>query len=143
MQVLLNNIIIDTDQNKIGKSESAVIIESQSMAVLSYLIANADKLVTKDMLQAEIWRNKVVTDNSMHRVIAILRKALRDQGDNDQFIKTIHGKGYVLVAEVSEPRRQHIKVKLGVTATICCAFFITVIANWYMPGFLPGYHRIG
>jgi len=131
MQTILNTVLINTDANIVGEGQSAVEIESQAMAVLSLLIAHSGQLVTREMLLKEVWQGKVVTDNSIHRVIAILRKALKDNSTDAQFIKTVHSKGYILVAEVKKPK--HKKQQMIVSVLICCALFFILLVYWQQP----------
>ena len=131
MQVILNTIAVDTDANTIGEGTNAVEIESQAMAVLSFLIANAGVLVTREMLQKEIWQGKVVTDNSLHRVIAILRKALGDNPINALFIKTIHSKGYILIAEITTPSSKHHKLTIAIIIALFFGLLFTFMTSWF------------
>ena len=105
MRILLNDTLVDTDANRIGQGPNSTEVESQSMAVLAFLISYANTLVSRETLFNEVWQGKVVTDNSLHRVIAQLRKALGDDTHQPLFIKTVHGKGYILVAKVSRPKQ--------------------------------------
>jgi len=133
MQALLNGVLIDTDVNIIGEGPSAVEIESQAMAVLTLLIDYSGQLVTRDMLLKKIWQGKIVTDNSIHRVIAILRKALKDNSANAQFIKTVHSKGYILVADVKKLRDKKQQMIVNVSIFTCCTLLLIALMYWYQP----------
>lgn len=82
-----------------SKSEE-VTIEPKAMAVLVFLIRNQGKVVSTQRLLAELWPNVVVTDNTIRRTIAQLRKALKRQNDERNYIATVSKKGYVLVEKV-------------------------------------------
>jgi transcriptional activator of cad operon len=143
MQFLLNTILIDTDSNVIGEGSTAIEIESQSMAVLAYLISHAGTLVTRDMLLNEIWQGKVVTDNSLHRVIAILRKTLDDDSTDAQFIKTVHGKGYILIAQVSKPTQKRNKLIAAIFLTLCSGLLIMAMTHWFVKPPAFSFHNLG
>jgi len=130
MLLLLNDTLINTDTNCIGEGANAIEIESQSMAVLTFLSRHAGELVTRDMLLQSVWQGRVVTDNSLHRVIGLLRKALGDDSSNPRFIKTIHGKGYVLTAEVQKPKQKYRSLLIGVVGLVCLLLFSSLMLNW-------------
>ncbi|HEY7551400.1 MAG TPA: winged helix-turn-helix domain-containing protein [Hyphomicrobiaceae bacterium] len=74
-------------------------LRTQSFAVLSHLASNPGRLVSKDELFDAIWRDAEVTPDSLVQCITEIRKAV---GDTDhRIIKTVRGKGYRFVAEIS------------------------------------------
>lgn len=130
MRVFLNGILVDTDKNTIGEGENVIEVESQTMAVLSLLITRSNELVTKQQLLDAIWQSKVVTVNSLHRVIAILRKSFEDDASQSRFIKTVHGKGYALIAEITYPA--HVKKRpLQVSLLLLIVLGITLGTSWF------------
>ena len=71
-----------------------VILRPQCLAVLRCLAAAAGRLVTKEDLMATVWRDVVVTDDSLVQCITALRRAL---GDADhQVVQTEPKRGYRL-----------------------------------------------
>jgi DNA-binding winged helix-turn-helix (wHTH) protein/Tol biopolymer transport system component len=143
MQILLNNIFVDTDTNTIGQGSNTLEIESQSMAVLTFLIKHAGRLVTKEMLLNEVWETKVVTVNSLHRVIAILRKSFDDDSSQASFIKTVHGKGYMLIAKVSTPPNTIRLIRFAVLFALCIGLLVVGIYSWMKPISIISYRDLG
>jgi DNA-binding response OmpR family regulator len=47
---------------------------------LRYLVENAGRLVTKDELIKTVWRNVVVTDESLMQCVSEVRHAIADDG---------------------------------------------------------------
>ena len=66
--------------------------------VLVVLIEAGGQLVTKDELLSRVWPGRFVEENNLQFQIANVRKALAADRD---FIKTIPGRGYCFVANVS------------------------------------------
>jgi len=66
--------------------------------VLQHLVENAGRLVTKDELQKVVWRDVVVTDDSLVQCILQLRQALDDH--DHRLIKTVSRRGYVLDTQI-------------------------------------------
>jgi DNA-binding winged helix-turn-helix (wHTH) protein len=65
----------------------------------SYLIENADRLVTKEELIQAVWPNVVVTDEVLTHCVSEARQAIGDSGQ--AIIKTFPRRGYRFVAAVS------------------------------------------
>lgn len=75
-------------------------LRPKSFDVLRYLVANAGRVIGRDELMDAIWRDVVVTDESLTHCVSDIRAAL---GDRDQrIVKTVLRRGYIFRAEVTE-----------------------------------------
>src|ERR1700752_1738843 len=71
---------------------------SRAFDVLMALIEAGGELVTKDEILGRVWPGMVVEEHSLQFHISALRKVLgKDRG----FIKTISGRGYRFVADIT------------------------------------------
>jgi non-specific serine/threonine protein kinase len=71
---------------------------SRAFDVLMVLIEAGGELVTKDEILSRVWPRMVVEEHSLQFHISALRKVLgKDRG----FIKTISGRGYRFVADIT------------------------------------------
>jgi DNA-binding winged helix-turn-helix (wHTH) protein len=61
--------------------------------LLTYLVRNSSRVVSKEELLDAIWPNVIVTDNSLQRAVSALRAVLR-QGDMESAVRNVPGKGY-------------------------------------------------
>jgi len=86
--------------NRLSRGEVTVHLELKLMEVLVYLVENARELVSKRDLIDSVWKVEVISDGTLTRAIALLRKALGDDARNPQFIETIPKRGYRLIAPV-------------------------------------------
>jgi predicted ATPase/DNA-binding winged helix-turn-helix (wHTH) protein len=82
----------------------AVPIGSRALDVLLVLIEARGELVTKDELMNRVWPNTFVEENTLHFQISAIRKML---GEDRDFIKTIAGRGYRFVSEITDTISQH------------------------------------
>jgi DNA-binding winged helix-turn-helix (wHTH) protein len=73
-------------------------IGGRAFDVLIVLIEARGRLVTKDELLSRVWPGRFVEENCLQFHISMLRKAL---GPDRDFIKTIAGRGYRFVADIS------------------------------------------
>jgi Tol biopolymer transport system component/DNA-binding winged helix-turn-helix (wHTH) protein len=69
-------------------------LEPKAFRVLVYLIKHAGHLVTKRELIEAVWGETAVTDNSLTRVIALLRRVLEDDPRQPRYIETVTTVGY-------------------------------------------------
>src|SRR6266436_8058760 len=73
-------------------------LRPKSFEVLRHLVENAGRLVTKDELIKTVWRNVVVTDDSLIQCVSDVRHAIADDGQT--IIKTVPRRGYRFAAPV-------------------------------------------
>ena len=76
----------------------AVELGSRAFDVLMVLTEARGALVTKDEILSRVWPDTVVEENNLAVQISALRKAL---GVDRDFIRTVSGRGYRFVAEIS------------------------------------------
>lgn len=73
----------------------------KELHVLRLLLSSAGALVSKELLLSRVWPNCDIAEESLTRCIYTLRKVL---GRDNVYIKTLYGKGYRFVGEVTERR---------------------------------------
>ena len=76
------------------------VIGAQNMALLQFLAARPNELVSREQLLQEVWRGVIVNDNTLSKAIAELRKALGDESKQARYILTVPRRGYRLIAPV-------------------------------------------
>jgi len=97
-----NHFTLDTDRFLLCKSDEEISTEPQVFDLLTYLITNRDRVVTRDELLGNLWKGKVVTDATLGARLKDARKAVGDSGTKQEIIKTFHGRGYQFIAGISE-----------------------------------------
>lgn len=75
-------------------------LEPQVFALLTLLVENRDRLVSRDEIIEKVWDNRVVTDAAVASRIKSARRALGDDGTRQRFIRTLHRRGFRFVAPV-------------------------------------------
>jgi len=93
---------VDTENFLLSDQWGRVAIEPQVFDLLVYLITNHNRVVSRQELFDSIWQGRVVSDTSLNNHIKSARKAVGDNGQLQQTIKTIHGRGYQFIANVTE-----------------------------------------
>jgi TolB-like protein/cytochrome c-type biogenesis protein CcmH/NrfG len=96
------NNVLDGDLRELTCGGAAVPLQPQVFDLLLYLVAQRARVVSKDDLISQIWRDRIVSDSALNSRINAARKALGDDGATQRLIKTIPRKGFRFVGEVRE-----------------------------------------
>jgi TolB-like protein len=96
-----DRIELDAGRFELRAEGKAQPVEPQVLSLLMLLAANPDRLVTKDEIVERIWHGRFVSDSAVSSRIKSARKAIGDDGEAQRLIRTVHGKGFRFVGEVS------------------------------------------
>src|SRR5882757_10337748 len=83
------------------RGEETIPVEPKAFRVLLYLLRNPQRLVTKDELLDAVWQQTSVSENSLTRSIALLRRLLGDDTREPRYIATVPTVGYRFLYDVS------------------------------------------
>lgn len=87
---------------------SKVSLRAQSLSVFTLLAAHADSVVCKEEIFNSVWASVQVTDDSLTKCIADLRRALDDK--EHTVLKTVRGQGYMLVVDAQASEHQQLSI---------------------------------
>lgn len=91
---------LDTAKVELRRDGENRPVERQVFALLTLLVENRDRLVSKDEIIEKVWDGRIVSDAAVSSRIKSARQALGDDGKAQRFIKTMHGRGLRFVADV-------------------------------------------
>jgi TolB-like protein/DNA-binding winged helix-turn-helix (wHTH) protein/cytochrome c-type biogenesis protein CcmH/NrfG len=94
-----NRYVVDFARGCLLLDGNEIALRPKTFALLTYLIRNCGRLVSKDELFAAVWPNVAVTDDALVQSVGELRRALGDDGP--RLIRTIPRRGYRFDAAVS------------------------------------------
>ncbi|MFA3789950.1 winged helix-turn-helix domain-containing tetratricopeptide repeat protein [Aliiglaciecola sp. SL4] len=100
MKYMFGDFVVDTESYSVTKFGEPIALEPQVFDLLSYLVRNSQKVLSRDELFDQVWTGKVISDTTLSGHIKSVRKALDDSGQKQNFIKTVHGRGYQFIASV-------------------------------------------
>jgi len=86
---------LDREQERLWKGDTQVVLRRKPFAILRYLVAHPNKLVTHEELLAQVWRGAVVSDSAVRSHVSELRQVL-----GEGVIETVIGRGYRFIAEL-------------------------------------------
>jgi Tol biopolymer transport system component/DNA-binding winged helix-turn-helix (wHTH) protein len=85
---------------RLVKAGVVVPVEPRAFHVLLFLLRNPNRLISKDELLDAVWGEVSVSENSLTRTIALLRKLLGDDSREPCYIATVPTVGYRLLCDV-------------------------------------------
>jgi DNA-binding winged helix-turn-helix (wHTH) protein len=83
------------------KAGERIPVEPKAFRVLLYLLRNPGRLIPKDEIVGSVWNDSAVSDNSLTRGIAQLRRVLGDDSREPLYILTVPTVGYRFLCAVS------------------------------------------
>ena len=99
-------------------------IEPQVFTLLLCLIEHRDRVVTKEELLAHVWGDRIVGESALTTRLKEARRAIGDDGVQQRFIRTVHGRGYRFVGDVVDTAMAPPPVpavRAGETIELCTA----------------------
>jgi len=79
-----------------------VALSSKAFDTLLILLKHRDRIVDKDELMKSVWPDTFVSEDSLTHAISVLRRILKDNSPQPQFILTVPRRGYQFIAPVTE-----------------------------------------
>ena len=92
--------VLDTDRFELRGPDGLVPLEPQVFEVLAHLVANHDRVVTKEELLDSVWGSRFVSESALTTRVKQARRAVGDDGAAQQVLKTGPGRGSRGVADV-------------------------------------------
>jgi TolB-like protein len=101
MRYRVGEHVLDLRKFELRKNDCLLSAEPQVLSLLFLLVENRDRLVSKDELVATVWGGRAVSDSAISSRIKSARQLLGDDGEAQRLIRTVHGRGFRFVGEVS------------------------------------------
>src|SRR5689334_14146392 len=99
---LFDDVTVDSANLRVQKSDKPAKLTPRAFEVLLYLLEHPGRIIEKQELFDEIWKDKFVSDNALTRTIKEIRQRIGDDADAPRYIETIPKRGYRFIAEVKE-----------------------------------------
>ena len=100
MTIRFDRYVVDTDRLELQRDGARVDIEPQVFSLLTYLIENRDRVVSKDELIEAVWQGRIVSDTTLNTRINAVRRSVGDDGKTQAIIRTIVRRGFRFVADI-------------------------------------------
>jgi len=91
---------LDPDRFELRRGGETLAAEPQVLSLLFLLADASGRLVTKDEIVEKVWDGRIVSDAAITSRIKSARQLLGDDGDRQEIIRTVRGKGVRFLPEV-------------------------------------------
>ena len=96
----LHNLELDYNYHQVLVNSKPIKLKEMEFRLLSYLIENKNRVLSKDELFENVWKDTFISDGTLNVHIRRLREKIEDNANSPTYIKTVWGIGYVF--EVKE-----------------------------------------
>jgi DNA-binding winged helix-turn-helix (wHTH) protein len=94
---------LDLDAEKLLKNGRSVRIQPQPFRLLCLLTSKPGTLITREEIQATLWKNETFVDfeQGVNFAVKQVREALGDRGEDSLYVQTVPKRGYRFLAPVT------------------------------------------
>lgn len=92
---------LDIDARRLFRGTREVHLSPKAFELLTLLVENRVRAVSKSELLERVWPGVFVSDASLARVISEIRDAVGDRARRALIVRTVHGYGYAFTADVA------------------------------------------
>jgi DNA-binding winged helix-turn-helix (wHTH) protein len=85
---------IDSETRQLLRAGTEVHLSPKAFDLLCTLIESRPKVVEKETLHARIWPDTYVVDANLNVLVSEIRRAIGDNRQQPEFVRTVHGIGY-------------------------------------------------
>ncbi|MCL2528725.1 MAG: response regulator transcription factor [Coriobacteriia bacterium] len=97
----IDGITLDEHAHTVFLNGKKVELKMMEFKLLSYLMKNQGRVISKDELFRKIWEDSITGDNTLNVHIRRLREKLESDPNNPEYIQTVWGTGYRFKGEQS------------------------------------------
>jgi len=98
----IGDFTLDEDTRQLLADGGEVHLSPKAFDLLTMLVANRDRAVSKADLQQRLWPSTFVEETNLASLVAEIRRALSDSAAAPRFVRTVYGFGYRFVGETRD-----------------------------------------
>lgn len=95
----LHDVTVDPNRNVLVCADRQVQLEPKVMDVLCALLEQPGAVLSRDEITKKVWALDIVSDESLTRVISLLRRGFREADSSREYIETLSKRGYRVIAD--------------------------------------------
>jgi pimeloyl-ACP methyl ester carboxylesterase/DNA-binding winged helix-turn-helix (wHTH) protein len=96
-----DDFVLDTARYELRRDGDVIRVEPQVFDVMTELVGNHERFVTKEELFDRVWGGRFVGEAALTSRIKAARRALGDDGESQRYIRTVRGRGYQFVGTLT------------------------------------------
>lgn len=94
--------LLEPQARRLSRHGESVPLAAPEFELLLLLVRKRGQVVEKNEIMATVWPDVEVEENNLTVRMSALRRALGEMKGNHQYIQTVTGRGYCLIADVKE-----------------------------------------
>lgn len=94
MPIRFGDFELDEQRFELRRNGTLVNAQPRVLEILLFLVTHRERLVTKDELRANVWKEVTVSGAALRQAIREARAVLGEDPNAPQYIETVRGKGY-------------------------------------------------
>src|SRR5438128_1803633 len=102
MSIHFGDFDFDRSRRELSRGSESVHLSPKAFQLLSILIEETPRPVSKSDLQERLWPDTFVSEGNLAGLVTELRSALGDDARETRFIRTLYGFGYSFAAPIAE-----------------------------------------
>lgn len=106
---------IDTNKVELRRNGLVLPIEPRPYALLLLLVENRERLVSKQEIIEKIWDGRFISEAAISTAVRTLRQVLDDNGHEQKYVRTVRGRGFRFIAQVTmrSPAATQVETPIG------------------------------
>ena len=102
MRTRFQQFVVDSDTRQLIRDGTEIHLSTKAFDLLCVLLARRPNVVAKEELLRQIWPTSYVAEANLNVLVGEVRRALGDNAQASQFIRTVHGVGYAFCGSVND-----------------------------------------
>src|SRR5262245_25485143 len=103
VRICFGPFTLDLESRQLSKTGEEIHLEPKVFELLSALVLERPKALSKAELQERLWPGTFVSEANLSNLIAEVRAALGDPARAPKFVRTVHGFGYAFSGDAAPP----------------------------------------
>ncbi|MCB1582770.1 MAG: winged helix-turn-helix domain-containing protein [Marinicella sp.] len=120
---------VDDVSRRVLKSGQPVKWGEKASALFILLLEHSPQTISKEVIFEKVWQGRVVTENSLYKIISKLRQELNQ---DDIEIESVFGEGYRLINNKNEQPLK--KTKRGWLLPLASILLMGMVTTWWVLG---------
>jgi len=96
---VFGDLTVDSENMAVYLKGQKLKLKTMENKLLSYLVKNKNRVVSKDEIFRQVWEDSITSDNTLNVHIRHLREKIEEDPNAPRHIKTVWGTGYVFEAD--------------------------------------------
>ncbi|MFT5900308.1 MAG: DNA-binding winged helix-turn-helix (wHTH) protein/Tfp pilus assembly protein PilF [Glaciecola sp.] len=128
-QIEVHDLVVELDEYKVSRNGEVINLPKLSFELFIYLIENAQKICSIEQISLAVWKDIVVSNETVIQRITLLRKALNDDPKKPTYIESVRARGYRFLLlpsqQIHAQNNNWIKNKKLLVASACALVLIS------------------